>query len=121
MKTEYANWKESHSLIREYLTKYKGPVLAGVFALVVVDAVEIIPPLLIKRGIELAEGDLSRTNLEREVFQLALALVGVTLLQSLGRYAWRVFLIRSSNVPNHPERLNPRQPGLLDYCSRCSR
>ena len=83
---------EASFLIRRYVWKYKKWIGIGLLALVSVDLLEILPPLLIKQSIDIIIDHQPMKNL----LEVAGIYVGVALLQSLGRYAWRMFLIRAS-------------------------
>jgi ATP-binding cassette subfamily B multidrug efflux pump len=96
MKPLRSSWQKESALLREMISKYRGLIAAGLLSLIVVDGLEVLPPLLIKRGIDLAESEVSPDLLRQELLQLFLIYMGITILQSLGRYAWRVFLIRAS-------------------------
>ena len=79
-------------LIRFYLRKYRKQATIGLVALVLVDLRETIPPLLLKEAIDAATGIRPREF----ILIAALVYVGITLLQALGRYLWRMYLIRAS-------------------------
>lgn len=83
---------KNKSLIYEYLGKYKKLVFFGLFALVIVDCLEVIPPLLLKEAVDVV----IEREPTRQLVYLALAYVGVAVLQGLGRYGWRIYLIRAS-------------------------
>ncbi len=96
MKPLRSSWQKESALLREMISKYRGLIAAGLLSLIVVDGLEVLPPLLIKRGVDLAESEVPSGLLRQELLQLFLIYMGITILQSLGRYAWRVFLIRAS-------------------------
>lgn len=83
---------EGSSFIRHYLWKYKLWVGIGLFALVVVDILDILPAFLLKRVVDVV---VERQPLRMLGF-LALGYFGVAVLQGICRYAWRMFLIRAS-------------------------
>lgn len=83
---------EDSSFLREYLWKYRKLVAAGLLSLVVVDLLEVLPPILLKEAVDLA---VERKPLT-ELALLAWIYVGVALVQALGRYGWRMYLVRSS-------------------------
>ncbi len=103
-------------LLRQYLSKYRRPALIGLAALISVDILEALPPILIKEAIDAA------THIRPEEYLLyaALAYVGVTILQTLGRYLWRMYLIRASmwagrDLRDHyAARLFQLSPGFFD-------
>ncbi|MGE0615462.1 MAG: ABC transporter ATP-binding protein [Bacteriovoracia bacterium] len=82
-------------LIRHYLWKYKGFVAAGLFALIVVDTLEIIPPLLLKETVDLVILPES-AGLFAKLAVFSLIYLGVVLVQAVCRYFWRMTLVRTS-------------------------
>jgi ATP-binding cassette subfamily B protein len=80
------------SLIRHYLFKYRKWVGIGLLALVVVDALEILPPLFLKGAVDVV---VERRPRER-LLHFALAYGAVSLIQGVCRYLWRMYLIRAS-------------------------
>lgn len=88
-------WKrflEDSSFLRHYLYKYRKLALVGLLALVVVDILEVIPPLLLKEAVDVSVTGGSRAQL----IYLASIYVAVAVGQGICRYAWRMYLIRSS-------------------------
>lgn len=85
-------FREDCSLLIEGLWRYRKSVLIGLLALAVVDGIEVLPPLFLKRAVEFV--------VHRESVQvLGLVVAGylaTTLIQSACRYLWRMYLIRSS-------------------------
>jgi len=83
---------DDRGLLKEYLWKYRRWIGIGLFALAVVDVIEILPPLFLKRVVDIV--------VERRpaylLLHMALAYLGISLVQGVCRYAWRMFLIRSS-------------------------
>jgi ATP-binding cassette subfamily B protein len=83
---------DDSAFIRHYVWKYRRPMAIGIGALVFVDALEILPPLLQKSAVDSIAAGTAATTLWR----VALAYFGVALLQAVCRYGWRMFLIRTS-------------------------
>ncbi len=83
---------EKSSFIRHYLWKYRRFVVVGFAALFLVDVLEAVPPIFLKRAVDVAvdRGPLKLLG------ETALAYFGVSLVQGLCRYAWRMYLIRAS-------------------------
>jgi ATP-binding cassette, subfamily B, multidrug efflux pump len=83
-------WEES-SITREYLYKYRKLVCIGLCALLLVDILEILPPIFLKQAVDtvMAGGPV------RQLRNIALFYVGVGFIQGFGRYGWRMYLIRS--------------------------
>ncbi|NBL55004.1 ABC transporter ATP-binding protein, partial [Escherichia coli] len=83
---------EDSSFLREYIYKYRRWVGFGLAALITVDLLEIIPPLLLKSSIDrIVAGRPWQTLIGFAAGYFALA-IG----QGFCRYAWRIYLIRSS-------------------------
>jgi len=75
-----------------FLVKYRKPYLWGFGWLVIVDFLNVVQPLLVKKAMDaLVPGGLST------VLWTAVAYVGVMTFQSVGRYWWRVYLIGTAN------------------------
>src|SRR5262245_53631033 len=84
---------EDSAFIRHYVWKYRRDMAIGIAALVTVDALEILPPLLLKNAVDsIAAGTASSV-----LWRMALAYAGISLLQAVGRYGWRMYLIRTSH------------------------
>ena len=88
----YSKFLDDSSFIRHYLWVYRRWVSAGLLALVIVDLLDILPPIFLKYAIDIA--------VERRPARLlgitALAYFGVSMVQGVCRYAWRMYLIRAS-------------------------
>ncbi len=89
MKASY--WERSR-LLRSVIWKYRLSVLGGLGTLVAVDALEVLPPVLLKLAVDVVTGDRPRSDLD----WIAGAFLAVAILQSFCRYGWRILLIRSS-------------------------
>lgn len=83
---------EESSFLRKYLWKYRKQVGIGIAALLVVDVLEVLPPILLKEAVDVA---VEKQPL-RILAWIALGYLGISLVQGVCRYAWRVYLIRSS-------------------------
>lgn len=83
---------EDSSFIRHYLWKYRRWVGLGLLALIIVDLLEVLPPLYLKQVVDIV--------VERRpmflLFGVACAYLGTSLVQGLCRYGWRMYLIRAS-------------------------
>ena len=64
----------------------------GLTALLVVDGLEVVPPILLKSAVDrvVAGGPASA------LIALALSYLGIAVVQAVGRYAWRMYVIRTS-------------------------
>ncbi|MBI2711288.1 MAG: ABC transporter ATP-binding protein [Bdellovibrio sp.] len=83
---------EGSSFVRHYLWKYRVWVSLGLLFLVVVDLLDILPAFLLKRSVDVVVEHQPINTL----FYLALAYVGISVVQGFCRYGWRMFLIRAS-------------------------
>lgn len=84
---------EKNALLKRYVWKYKVPYIIGIIILIIVDYVQLyIPQItgLVTDGIK--DGSMTTEG----VWQLALALLGVTLILVLGRIGWRYFVVGTS-------------------------
>ena len=88
----FRSFLEESAFLREYARKYRKLIIIGLLALVSVDALEIAPPIFLKNAVDAA----TRGGPLAELGRIALAYLGVALVQSVGRYAWRMYLLRSS-------------------------
>ncbi len=79
-------------LLRHYLWKYRRLVGLGLLSLVIVDVLEVLPPIFLKEAVDVV----SESRATDYFLKLAGAYLLVSFLQGLCRYGWRMFLIRSS-------------------------
>lgn len=94
--SRWSQFKEDSSFIREYLWKYRKLVFWGLLSLVIVDALEIVPPLLLKEVVDiLAAND---GDIPAQLIKIGLIYIGISILQAIGRFGWRFYLIRTSMV-----------------------
>jgi ATP-binding cassette, subfamily B, multidrug efflux pump len=89
-------------MLRHYFWKYRKYATTGIAALLLVDLLEIIPPLLLKETVD----TLTIGGTKSRLFQIALIYLAITLVQAVGRYMWRMFLIRSSMFSGRDMRQN---------------
>lgn len=76
-----------------FVVKYKKFYFIGIAALIVVDILEIFPPLLLKKGVDgLTEGNFTPDDL----LLLAGLYIVVAIAQGFMRYLWRMYIIRTS-------------------------
>ncbi len=92
IRTRWEQFLEDSSIIRFYVKRYKKLVIVGLLALAIVDLLELLPPILLKDAVDVL--------VENRPRQLLLYLAGAYLanatIQGVCRYAWRMYLIRSS-------------------------
>ncbi len=78
--------------LRHYLWKYRRLITIGLLTLITVDGLEIIPPIILKNAVDSITAGADASALA----WLALAYIAVALCQSVCRYGWRMYLIRTS-------------------------
>ena len=89
---KFGRFMEESSFLRHYLWKYRKFVGIGLASLILVDLLEVVPPILMKDAVDTAVAGGPRHRL----VQVAWIYLGVAFFQGLGRYGWRMYLIRSS-------------------------
>ena len=70
----------------------------GLAALLLVDLLDLLPPLFLKRAVDVSVPQ-GLTPIEHPLETLkwiALGYLGVSLIQGIGRYGWRMYLLRAS-------------------------
>lgn len=91
--------KEKYSIAEQlrpfylYIRKYRNFYTIGVIALIVVDVLEVFPPLFLKQGVDTLGAGSATTH---SLAMLAALYVGVALLQACMRYLWRMYIVRTS-------------------------
>lgn len=92
MRKIWARFLEDSSFLQHYMRKYRKLVVLGLLSLLVLDVLEVIPPILIKWAVDAAvEGDP-----RAELLKLAGAFFAISIVQGFCRYAWRMYLVRAS-------------------------
>src|SRR5690606_31565915 len=76
--------------------KYKKLVAIGLFCILVVDLLDLIPPLLLQSTIDHLTQTGFNENSQLVLLEFAIAYFSISILQAIGRYGWRIFLIRTS-------------------------
>jgi ATP-binding cassette subfamily B multidrug efflux pump len=83
---------EESSFIRHYFWKYRKLMAIGLLALMLVDLLEILPPLFLKRSVDVVVAGGPESALIRIAFLYLL----VGFIQGFCRYGWRMYLLRGS-------------------------
>lgn len=83
----------AHSLFRGLLWHFRKPFAAGIASLAVTDAMDILPPLLIKAAIDGLEQGTQRSFL----YGIGAIYLVSALIQGFFRYQWRTFFIGTSH------------------------
>jgi ATP-binding cassette, subfamily B, multidrug efflux pump len=83
----------ARGLFGGFMREFKRPLTGGVVALAITDLTDILPPLVIKAGIDSLEKGTTAGNLAG----LAGILIGLSILQGFGRFFWRRFFLGTSH------------------------
>jgi ATP-binding cassette subfamily B protein len=76
-----------------YAAKYKGQYFIGIIFLLLVDAVQLIPPKIMGNITDsLSKGEATSTYILKNIGYIIL----VAIVMAIGRYAWRIFIIGTS-------------------------
>lgn len=92
LQLSFHRWKKHSALLRQYAWKYRRSISWGLGSLFIVDLVEILPPICLKYAVD---GVLAHRELSFFI-GLAVFYLAISLVQGLGRYGWRRFLIQAS-------------------------
>ncbi len=90
--TRWSRFREETSFLRYYLWKYRKWVGIGLIALAFVDILEVFPPILLKKVVDVATSH----GTTQSLFRLAATYLGIALVQGVCRYLWRMYLVRAS-------------------------
>lgn len=85
-------WKEFGTIV-PYLKKYKLNYIVGIVCLMLVDAAQVLIPRYLKQAVDIISGGSFSIS---AIIRPALAMVGIALFISVGRYLWRYFIIGAS-------------------------
>jgi ATP-binding cassette subfamily B protein len=88
----FGRFLERTSLLRKYLYRYRKLVALGFATLILVDLLEILPPLILKNAVD----SVVAGSPYADVLRFAGAYFLVLFAQGFGRWGWRIFLVRSS-------------------------
>ncbi len=97
-----ARFRERSELILDAVRKYRHWVLLGLLSLAMTNGFELFRPIVIREAVDtLVESQRTGSAQTegvavRHILWLAAAFLGITLVQALGRYGWRMYLIRTS-------------------------
>lgn len=89
-------WREDFRVFRFYFRKYRSYYLIGITSLVIVDALEALPPLLLMSAVDGITKLPFGAELNALMLKLAGAYMAVAVLQSFMRFLWRRYIIRTS-------------------------
>jgi len=88
----FSSFLKENLAYKVFIKKYKKYFIFGVSSLIVVDVLNIIPPLLIKEAVDIltAEGSFTKIAYISGIYVL------ISLIQGTGRYLWRTNFIGTS-------------------------
>lgn len=97
-------WRDNYRVFRFYFRKYRKYYVFGILSLVVVDGLEVVPPLLLKMAIDGVTEKPYGPELRFLLAELVAAYMAVAVVQGFMRYLWRKFIIRTSMYASHDMR-----------------
>lgn len=100
----YQRWRENYRVFRFYFRKYRKFYLYGIGSLVVVDGLEILPPLLLKIAVDGVMEMPYGPELRSLLFKVVLGYMAIAFVQGYMRYLWRKFIVRTSMLASHDMR-----------------
>lgn len=100
----FKKWRENYRVFRFYFRKYRRFYLYGIFSLVVVDGLEVFPPLLLKAAIDGVTEKPYGPELQLLLAKVVAAYMAIAVVQGCMRYLWRKFIIRTSMFASHDMR-----------------
>ncbi len=91
-----SRFSEETSFLRFFLWQYRKWVAIGLSALVVVDVLDVLPPILLKKVVDVvtARGPILESS--KMLLHLGLIYFAISLVQGVCRYLWRMYLVRAS-------------------------
>lgn len=113
IKTAFSTWRANSRVFFHYLRKYRKLYAIGILSLVVVDTLEVLPPLLLKSAIDGLTTMEFGPALNALILKLALAYMAVAVVQGCMRYLWRKYIVSTSMMASHDMRLE-----LFDHLTR---
>lgn len=93
LKNKIRSFWTSSEVLRKFIIKYKKYYILGIATLFVVDMLDVIHPLIIKRAIDVIKSDASGKHL----LWLGFLYLIVSTIKSVGRYYWRVYFLGTSH------------------------
>lgn len=88
----FSSFFKENLIYRVFIKKYKRYFIVGTVSLIIVDVINIIPPLLIKEAVDTLTNRGSRTR----ILYISGIYLLVSLIQGAGRYLWRTNFIGTS-------------------------
>ena len=100
----FNRWRENYRVFRFYFAKYRKFYVFGILALVVVDGLEPLPPLLLKVAIDGVMEMPWGPELRWLLVKVVAGYMAIAFVQGYMRYLWRKFIIRTSMFASHDMR-----------------
>jgi len=88
----FSSFFKDNLAYRVFIKEYKKYFIFGTIALIVVDVINIVPPLLIKEAVDTLTSDGSLTK----IAYISGLYIIISFVQGAGRYFWRVYFIGTS-------------------------
>ncbi len=105
IKNAWKQWKHNSRVFRYYFSKYRRFYAIGIASLIVVDTLEVIPPLLLKSAIDGLTEMPHGPELNKLILKLVLAYMAVAFVQGFMRYLWRKYIVSTSMMASHDMRV----------------
>lgn len=102
--SSFLSWWNNTAIFRRYLWKYKRFYFVGLVSLLVVDILEIFPPLILKSLVD-GLSKIGSPSFSKLVLESAVFYVLVAFGQGAMRFAWRKFIIQTSMLASHDMRI----------------
>jgi ATP-binding cassette, subfamily B, multidrug efflux pump len=100
----FNRWRENYRVFRFFFAKYRKYYVYGILALVVVDGLEVLPPLLLKVAVDGVMEKAWGPELRWLLVKVVAGYLAVAFVQGYMRYLWRKFIIRTSMFASHDMR-----------------
>ena len=97
-------WRENTRVFRFYFRKYRRYYTFGILALVTVDLLEAVPPLLLLMAVDGITKMPMGPELQLLLLKAAAAYLAVAAVQGLMRFFWRKYIVRTSMLASNDMR-----------------
>ncbi len=105
IKEAFRQWRHNSRVFRFYLSKYRKFYAIGITSLVIVDTLEVLPPLLLKSAIDGLTEMKFGPELNALILKIVVAYMVVAFIQGCMRYLWRKYIVSTSMMASHDMRL----------------
>ncbi|TLD42951.1 MAG: Lipid A export ATP-binding/permease protein MsbA [Candidatus Jettenia ecosi] len=89
---KFREFWEKNLIYRVFVKKYKRYFIIGTLSLIAVDIINIFPPLIIKKALDILSKEVSLTK----IVILSALYILLSLFQGICRYVWRIYFIGTS-------------------------